>query len=320
MKNKRLLVILVVFLVLGTLAVLGGVLFSIKRIDVRFHNELDYFVDANASAEEKATQTKRLEDSILASLSYLNGKNILLNMSSKKIKNKIESHEGDYQGFRLRVTNVRAEFPNRLVVTVRERYPVYRYTIGGKTFVLDGGLRVLDDRVPKDLVNGVLTERRLIDLRDALPEISNDGLSIGDWLTAKPEDAKKQEVIEKLVPFFAREQSFEDAITGIFWKIEFKDHYLGEGSNITKETYFTLVMTQFVEDAKHNPMNYFVVCILDPDVKTLMKLGKVWQMVEYNKNIAGTYEIMDWVGPMPNSAPGVRQYAKDKLVGFYKVP
>ena len=315
MKNKRLLVILIIFLVIGTLAILGGTVFSIKSITVRFSNVLDYFVDADATKPEKDAITAELEASIEESLGYMKNKNILFNVNSAKITTSVEGHKDNYEGFRLRVSNVKAEFPNKLVITVRERYPVYQYTVGTETVVLDGDLTVLDKKLPKD-------GRPLVSLMEALPHVDVTYLSdlkIGETLESN--HPEREAIIKEVVPFFARISSYEDAVTKFFSKIEFRDDVPGQDpAAITFP--LTLVMTQRIStDYKEPPnKNYYELRIIGADhtnIKT--KLIKIWQMVESQKNKAGLYEIMDWKGPYEATVDGkkVTKYPKDELLGFY---
>ena len=293
MKNKRLLVILIIFLVLGTLAILGGTVFSVKSVTVRFHNKLDYFVDSTTSEQEQAAATARLEGDIEGSLGYLKNKNILFNINKTKISTSIEEHEEIYEGFRLHVTNVKSVFPNKIVVTVRERYPVYTYTEGSNTVVLDGSLRVLDKKMPVD-------NRRLVNIESAFPNVDVESLEIGEVLVS--DFPERDAVVKTLVPFFAEISSYEDAVIKIFSKVEFK--YLLKDVT-SSETVLSLVMTQWVDDPKDSPKNFFELRIIDIEHNTKNKLVKIWQALEYFSSGAGVYEVYDL------------ETAKDKIGGFF---
>gem|GEM_PF-2934059 len=289
-KNKRLLIILVIFLAVGTLAILGSVVFSISKIEVNFNNALDYFV-TDSMPENQAAD--KLGADIKASLSSMLGKNIFFNVNSKTIADKIESHQGDdYDGYHLRVTNVMARFPNTLVITIRERYAVYSYKSGSATVVLDGDLKIIDTKIPNDKETGA--PRSLIDLSNAFSVNDTEAIVPGKYLTDK-DSPEKAAIIKKIVPFFWSEDSYEDAITKYFTKFEF-GNTSGEDSS---QTFTTLKMTSLPLSGTSVTNNYFELDIVDANVETNAKLAKIWALVENQKSNefagAGRYEVLKWL-------------------------
>lgn len=296
MKNKRLLVILVIFFVIALLAIMGSVVFSIKKITVRFNNELDYFVSASATDADRAAATKKLQDDVAESFSYLMGRSIFFNVNTAKITKIIEREEGGYEGFRLRVTSVKAIAPSEIIITIRERYPVYKYTMGTKTVILDGDLRVLDTKIPIDKATGI--PRRLIELSTALPGVVLDDLIVGQYLDTA--DEARTGIIKEIVPFFARLENNEDAVTHIFSSIVFVESKLLWDGETTAPALF---MTQYVQNPKESPQkNYFDIVIIDPSINLQKKFTKVWMAVNdknYNQK-PGEYEVLDWPGDQDN--------------------
>jgi hypothetical protein len=120
------LIILVIFIVLAGIAIIGGTVFRVKKIDIVFTNT----TTLDREAAERLLQNKLGKD--------LLGKNILFNLDKTKITEIVENTE-----IFLKVTNVKAEFPNRIVVNVRERYPVFLYKDSADTFVMDAEMRIL---------------------------------------------------------------------------------------------------------------------------------------------------------------------------------
>ena len=141
MKNKRLLVCLIVFIVVGGLAVLGGTVFLIKDInkdiEIVFSNDREYLVGADYD-----DAMRNMKDAV----SFLKGKNALFDLDREKISNDIETKEP-----RVRWTNTEAKFPNKVVITVRERYPVFYYSVNSSTdIVMDAKLRIVTIGLPED--------------------------------------------------------------------------------------------------------------------------------------------------------------------------
>ena len=315
MKNKRLLIILCVFIVVGSVAIFGSAVFSINSITVNFHNDLDYFIKDGATEEERRAAEARLENEIRASLHFMMGRNILFNMDENRIRNTVENTErnpmgGGFEGFRLRVTNVEAVFPNRIIVTVRERYPVFTYTDGSNVVVMDGSLRVLDTRLPPPrIVNGIPVPRDVVSLNyvggsgrvNIFQNTNISTVEVGGYLTSEyPGFDDFKNALQRIVPVFARLENREDAVTHIFERIEFVYRY-GQDFALHGRMYPTLVLVQRVPARNAAPMNYFVVYIIDANVRTEDKILLVWDIIRYRRlvndiRVNGIYTVLSWSG------------------------
>ena len=276
MKNKRLLIILIVFVCLGTVAILGGVVFTVKTIDISFLGKPDYF-----SGTEKA----KLEDDIRETISFMYNKNILFQFDQKKIKSSIEDNDNF---FRIRIMNIEAHFPNRIEIRIRERYPVFKYTVdAAKTFVLDGQLRIIDNKIPTQ-ENG--NERSLVDITEQIPTENLQEAVIGsylkDYLPESNNDAKERyDILFALMPFFAKNYSNEDAVSELFLSAEFFTEYSGSDSD------FVFVLTQRVNNPHTEPeRNFFVIEIWDAKIRFGDKLELVWYAREEIGRV-GVYQI-----------------------------
>jgi hypothetical protein len=126
-RSRRLLIILVIFIVLAGMGIIGGTVFRVRNIDIVFTK--------TAVNLDKA----KVNEKLLLELEYLKGKNILFNTDKDAIKKIVEDTE-----IFLKVVNIKAKFPNTIVIDVRERYPVYIYKEGtAKTYIMDAEMRVL---------------------------------------------------------------------------------------------------------------------------------------------------------------------------------
>ena len=201
--------------------VLGGVLLSVDTVKVTFANDFDFFKRRGFEDDEVAESLR------VSVLPVTMSKNNLFGISDKKVVNAIEGNE-DF-GSRVRVTNIERKIFSTVVITVRERYPVYKLELGGgMTAVICGRLYVLD----------ILNAADFEELEDtaswpliAMPPEVGSGLdldedSIGTFITGAEAKSNYVEILEQLAPHFARLgrlSSFEDAICNIFRSISFED-------------------------------------------------------------------------------------------------
>ncbi|MCL2587629.1 MAG: FtsQ-type POTRA domain-containing protein [Firmicutes bacterium] len=132
MVARRLLIILVIFIVIGGLAIAGGQIFVVRHIDPTFANMRDYISDYDEST---------IQQSIRDELGFVRGRSILFSVDRDRIISTIEDVD-----HRVRVTNVEAIFPNRLRITLRERYAVFAFSHGGYDMVLDSQLRFVTEQ------------------------------------------------------------------------------------------------------------------------------------------------------------------------------
>jgi len=282
MKNRRLLIILLTFIVVGTLTVLGGVLLSVDVVTVTFSNEFDFF---------KGEDPNDIADSLRVSvLPVTMDKNNLFGINDKKVIKAIEEDNETY-GSRVRVTNIERKFPNRVEILVRERYPVYKLALGNDmTAVVCGRLYVLD----------ILNEDDFATLEDTAswplivmpPEVGNgldlDQENIGKFLTGDEPETAYVKILKELAPHFSRLgrlSSFEDAICNIFRSVEFSGV---EGS-------LTLTMR-----SRHSSMSLlrndfeFIIENADVEPPRLRKmLTKGWQALHRYNTHVGRFKVVE---------------------------
>ena len=309
MKNKRLLIVLCIFIVVGSVAIFGSAVFAVNNITVNFHNDLDFFIpDYAVTEDQRRAAEAALEDDIRASLSFMMGRNLLFNMDERRIRSTIEDSDpatgGTFKGFRLRVTNVEAVFPNRIVVTVRERYPVFKYTEGSHTVVMDGTLRVLDRRpLPGNRDVVMLCNIGAGDRTNIFVNTNVATVPVGGYLESEYIYFDQfVRALGRVVPFFARIGNMEDAVTDFLYRIEFTYRY-GQNVDLNAPQFPTLVLIQRVPTRDSSPpMNYFVMYIIDADYRTEDKLAMLWDVRSYRRSLGGdvagngVYTVLDWSG------------------------
>ena len=229
MKNRRLLIILIVFICLGAFAILGSTLFAVRTVNVNFINEFSFFRDEHGEMLPIATVEAELRDSALP---VTLRRNSVFGINDDRVKDAIEGDET-----RVWVTNIERKFPNRIDITVRERYPVFMLQFGEgagtMTAVLCGRLRVLDvltvaqyNALPSDMWP-------LVDMPDQIKdELELKDMVVGKFLSGLDTDEPYIGILEQIVPHFARLQNFEDAICNIFESMSFGYSY-GGGIELT---------------------------------------------------------------------------------------
>ena len=224
MTNKRLLVILIVFIVLGGIAAAGGTIFVVRDVEIRFANELQYLQDDEGALLNRFNHSTR---------NYTHGRNTLFGIDRSRITYIIENEDqgGDY---RVRVTNIEVQFPNRLVITVRERYPVFQINIGaGQRKVFDNQLRFITSvQVREPIVNitGQINAPNIMSLQygDHLDDLfvgaNLEYLKYDRGFTeymAREQLLKVHRLRDSANLFMAR-HNYEDAFTHMFLAIEFE--------------------------------------------------------------------------------------------------
>lgn len=277
MKNRRLLTILIVFIVLGTFAILGGVLFRVRTVKIEFRNEFDFFAAEGAEALAGRLRQSIVDDGIM-------GRNIIFGINRKNLVKVIETEEN-----RVRVTNIKAVFPNSLEITVRERYPVYKLGIDDQTAILCGNLRVLTTvDMPVEDVNrdNLRTRWDLINITGqvGIPVLQLSELDVGADLTNLEVENSQVQILKELAPFFTQLNSFEDAICNIFESIKFDD--VGGGLRL------------IMDSRPASPMlthhrNTFELIVWDAELRLSSKLIKSWQAVNFSHTKPGVYQAFD---------------------------
>ena len=159
MKSKRLIAVLLIFVFLSGVAVSGALVFRVQSVDVVF---LDATRPEYLSLIERAEAIKTARE---AATREAKGSNIIFGLNRTKIIKAVESAEK-----RIRVSNeVEAKIPNKVFITIRERYAMYfleEYE-SGAIAILDARLRIVAtqwDSGVRDLM--------LVDLSGTRDEIS----------------------------------------------------------------------------------------------------------------------------------------------------
>ena len=259
MRNKRLLAILIVFVVLGGLAAVGGTAFVVRSLDITFLNAVEYVNEEQSLVDMRAAT------------SFIMGKNILFDVDRARITKEIEQAD-----VRIRVTNIEAKFPNKIVVKVRERYPVFYYTQSGKTVVMDANLRIVTTQIP--------VGRFLINISDQIDVLSLKEAKVGDYLTEFLEEEDREvikcETLKSLTPLFANRENHEDSMVHLFTKMEFTS-LRGE-----------LDLKLYLRDASDEQTSKIQIEIQDITTRFDEKLTYVWHVMEKECNsFPGLYTV-----------------------------
>ena len=161
MKNRVLLAMLIIFIVLSSIWITCGTIFVVREIEVIDTSEL-------LTQEEKNQ---------IAKDSGLYGKNILFNINEEKIAQGIKSSNPT-----IKLQSVKAEFPSRVVLKVARSLPVY-YDSKNEIY-LDADMCVVEE------------QPNCIDIANANLNLVGESLKLGDVVLGK--DAKTQCKIKQL--------------------------------------------------------------------------------------------------------------------------
>jgi len=282
----------VVFICVGTLAVLGSTLFAVRTVTVTFANYLSFYTDEDGNLLDEEAVSASLRASVLP---VTMNRNNLFGISDAKVREAMETADT-----RVRVTNIERKFPNSVEITVRERYPVYRLQMADNmTAVICGRLRVLDilDVNGLERLRAISLDIGAWDLIKIPDEIGEEivlaELKVGEFLTESVTEAGKPyiDILKEIVPHFARYQTFEDTICHVFDEIEF-DGVPGS--------------LRLVMKSRSNPgallPNKFTFYVLGAESPRLTDmLTKAWMAVGHNPDKPGTYRVMlidDLVGTL----------------------
>ncbi|MCM1404499.1 MAG: FtsQ-type POTRA domain-containing protein [Prevotella sp.] len=164
MKNRVLLTMLIIFILLAGVWITCGTIFVVRDIEI---------VDATATA----TILTDAEKNDIVTKSGLKGKNILFNLNQSKITAGVKSVNP-----MLKLHSVTAEFPNRVILKVSRRVPIY-YDKKNQLF-FDAEMCSVDG-----------TGTDCIDITDTKIELANP-LSYGDMAVGA--DKRAQCKIEQL--------------------------------------------------------------------------------------------------------------------------
>jgi len=129
MKNRVLLIMLILLIVLTGICITCGTIFVVREIEV---------VDSTVQTAEALTET---EKSDIITQSNLRGKSILFNLNQDKIAQKIKSVNS-----MLKLQSVTAKFPNRVILVVSRRVPVFFDSVNNMWF--DAEMCRVNDTAP----------------------------------------------------------------------------------------------------------------------------------------------------------------------------
>ena len=166
----------IVLLILLTLIILMFTLFSLKNVEVKMHTECE---NISAKMQESIKGEVNLGGTV-----FFKNKEELVNNIEKKYPY-------------AKVVNIETVFPDKFVVHLAERQPVYSITSGGKEYVLDKELKILNilseksDEISLDLFGlefdfSSVTEGSFLNLADIKvsdnEKIANIGEEAGEIL------------------------------------------------------------------------------------------------------------------------------------------
>ncbi len=154
MKNRVLLTMLIIFIVLSSVWITCGTIFVVRDIEV---------VDITDVLTEE-------EKNEIISHSGLLGKNILFNINEDKIAQEIKSANPS-----IKLQSVKAEFPSRVVLKVSRSLPIY-YDAKNQIY-LDSDMCVAKESL----------STKYIDITNANLNLSNDTYNLGDTVFGKDE-------------------------------------------------------------------------------------------------------------------------------------
>lgn len=108
MKNRVLLIMLIVFIVLAGICITCGTIFVVRDVEV---------IDGTVQTAEALTETEKNE---IITKCELRGKSILFNLHQDQVAQKVKSVNS-----MLKLQSVTAKFPNRVVLVVSRRVPIF---------------------------------------------------------------------------------------------------------------------------------------------------------------------------------------------------
>lgn len=130
-SRKRLVIILSIIAAIFVLVVLTSALFSLKNVEVVY----------SSVASENSVVEGYKKDEIIKTGEFAYGKNILF----LNYKNNIAKIEKAYPF--AKVVKVERKFPNKAIIHIVERQPVFKVQVGSTYYCLDSDLKILSDNV-----------------------------------------------------------------------------------------------------------------------------------------------------------------------------
>lgn len=250
---------------------------TVRSVEIKFKNKFDFFMEAGKTESEiEAALSERLAG---AAGPLMLGRNGIFSINRAKVEDAIQAEEN-----RIIVTNIEYIFPSRYVITIRERYPVFKLKVDtDRNAILCGYLRVLEVLNDADFakLEQTLASNHhwpMIDITDQVyMDAENlDALCVKDELPILEPENEYIDILKQLTPVFMTTKTNEDALCSIFASIYFDN--LSEENGGTK-----LVMTsRSGSESKYTHfVNHFVLEVNNADRQLPLKLLKGMAAVEY---------------------------------------
>lgn len=201
MRTKRLLVILIIFILIGGTGIAVGQIFIVRNIDPTFVNHLAY-IDNEAI----------IQNNIRENLEFVRGRSILFSVDRTRIRETVEDVD-----YRIRVTNIEAVFPNTIRISLRERYPVFSFTHpNGQRMILDSQLRFVTDELDNE--SNLICIIGQVDVPITVAPVT--GMFLTDFFKGDYYDSEQMMRIARLRElaelFFGQIYLYEDSLTHLF--------------------------------------------------------------------------------------------------------
>jgi hypothetical protein len=179
MANKRLVVILLIFIFVAGIAISSVFVFRVQEITAEFMVKPRLLTFGKAEYEKGEIVKAELEKYESEAASIARGKNIVFGVDRDKITETIQGENP-----LVKVTNIEAKFPNRLEIRIRERIPMYYIEHNGKIAVLDYELQIIGDDIEVDAIQDEYIYG-LISLNNQFPDLNADfaHFKLGDNLS-----------------------------------------------------------------------------------------------------------------------------------------
>ncbi len=181
MKNRVLLTMLIVFIVLSFVWITCGTIFVVRDVEIE---------DLTVAAAEPFSDEEKNE---IINQCGVKGKNILFNLNKDKIAEEIKSYNPI-----IKLQSITAKFPNRVILKVARRVPIY--CDQNNKMYFDAEMCV----VSQNPVPGC------IDITGAALELARDDFAVGDVVTGKnKQDQQKIEQLKIIASYFPSLAGFE---------------------------------------------------------------------------------------------------------------
>jgi hypothetical protein len=205
MANKRLVVILLIFIFVAGIAISSVFVFRVQEIKAQFMDSPRLLTFGKAEFEKTEIVKTELDKYVEEAASVARGKNIVFGVDREKITNIIQGENP-----LVKVTNIEAKFPNRLEISIRERIPMYFVTAFDKTAVLDYELQIIGDDIEIDAIR-LEYNYGLISLNNQFPDLKTEfaNFKVGDNLSMFTESIVQIDTLVLMSRLLFNEKNFE---------------------------------------------------------------------------------------------------------------